>query len=687
MAFTNSKLATYVSISPNRTINRNQPITKITIHHMAGVCSLEEFDSIVKNPNRQMSSNYAIDKNARVGLFCEEKDRSWCSSSPYNDHRSITIEVSNSSYGDASGWPISEKVYAKLIDLCVDICQRNNIKQLTFTGDQNGSLTYHYMFSSTACLPINRTELLTPSGWKLLKDIKIGDTIATVQLNDLGIKFDTVENMVPFKIQDTYTKCDFEATSDHRVVYCDNKGNVCVDTYMNIYNNKQQASFINAGYINNPCGLKDIGSSEIDFLVAVQKFGRYIKNGDCLQGIEFTLSEHQKIVYVEDLLNELEIDYDKKYADSHQRVANIKVFDKECVDICKKFLDEDRCFTWDWLNMNRFQFNIFMDSLNKYYERYFYSLNDQNIDVVQAIASLNGIGTKVSKDNGIMYFRRITRLNDPIEKKRHARQKVSCVTVKSGFILIRQNGVTTITGNCPGPWIKAHTQDICNKVNTRLNNSSSTNTNNGTITNNTSFKQGDLISINKGACWYTGSNIPGWVYNEKWYINSIVGDRAVLGQNESKNRNIQSPINTNNISLILSNNDSNKFPYKATLDVCDVYNDNGDVVSSINSSGRFTIVDEKTVDNVVYGKLKSGAGWVIIHKSDNASNVNNKIKTGSLVSLSNDALYYNGTAIPTWVKSQKWYINSIVGDRAVLGQNESKNRNIQSPINIKYLVV
>lgn len=53
---------------------------------MAGVCSLEEFDSIVKNPNRQMSSNYAIDKNARVGLFCEEKDRSWCSSSPYNDH-------------------------------------------------------------------------------------------------------------------------------------------------------------------------------------------------------------------------------------------------------------------------------------------------------------------------------------------------------------------------------------------------------------------------------------------------------------------------------------------------------------------------------------------------------------------------------------------------------------------------
>ena len=151
MAFTNSPLAEMISISPNRTSPRNQPISKITIHHWAGTGTLETFKNIVMNPNRGMSANYAIDSYGHIGLFCPEGDRSWCSSSPWNDHRSVTIEVANSAYGDASGWPISEASYKSLIKLCVDICKRNGIKKLEFTGDRNGSLTYHYMFSSTGC--------------------------------------------------------------------------------------------------------------------------------------------------------------------------------------------------------------------------------------------------------------------------------------------------------------------------------------------------------------------------------------------------------------------------------------------------------------------------------------------------------------------------------------------------------
>ena len=155
--FTNSPLVEYTRISPNKNDGRwdwenNKPvdkITKITIHHMAGVATLEQFGNIVANPARQMSANYAIDKDARVGLFCEEKDRSWCSSSKINDNKAITIETSNSSVG--GNWPISDKVLAKLIDLCVDICKRNGIPKLTFTGDANGSLTYHYMFAPTGC--------------------------------------------------------------------------------------------------------------------------------------------------------------------------------------------------------------------------------------------------------------------------------------------------------------------------------------------------------------------------------------------------------------------------------------------------------------------------------------------------------------------------------------------------------
>lgn len=149
MAYTNSPLVAYTKISPNRSVPRNQPITKITIHHMAGIMSVEQFGGLVANPARQMSSNYCIGSDGRIGLFCPESDRSWCSSSAWNDNRAITIEVSNCQVGEP--WAISDKVYGSLIKLCVDICKRNGIKKLEFTGDRNGSLTYHYMFAATAC--------------------------------------------------------------------------------------------------------------------------------------------------------------------------------------------------------------------------------------------------------------------------------------------------------------------------------------------------------------------------------------------------------------------------------------------------------------------------------------------------------------------------------------------------------
>ena len=92
-----STLAVYTAISPNCNSPRNKPITKITVHHMAGNATLEGFGVLVSRPSRQMSANYAIESSGRIGLFCHEADRSWCSSSPWNDQRAITIEVANDS--------------------------------------------------------------------------------------------------------------------------------------------------------------------------------------------------------------------------------------------------------------------------------------------------------------------------------------------------------------------------------------------------------------------------------------------------------------------------------------------------------------------------------------------------------------------------------------------------------------
>ena len=67
-------------------------------------------------------------------------------------------------------------------------------------------------------------------------------------------------------------------------------------------------------------------------------------------------------------------------------------------------------------------------------------------------------------------------------------------------------------------------------------------------TTSSTFKAGDLVSIKAGATYYNGSHIPDWVKGQRWYLMQVKGDRAVLGDNESRTNNIESPINVVNIT-------------------------------------------------------------------------------------------------------------------------------------------
>ena len=146
---TNSPLVTYTQISPNSTNPRNRPITKITIHHVAGNLSLRVLGDIFARKARRASSNYGIDSRGNIGMYVEEKNRAWTSGNAENDHQAITIEISNN--GGAPNWPVSDAAYEAAIKLAVDICKRNNIKELKYTGDSKGTLTTHNMFQATQC--------------------------------------------------------------------------------------------------------------------------------------------------------------------------------------------------------------------------------------------------------------------------------------------------------------------------------------------------------------------------------------------------------------------------------------------------------------------------------------------------------------------------------------------------------
>lgn len=145
----NSSLVDIVVLSPNHSGRRNQPITKIAIHHTAGAISAATIGNIFKPKSRQASCNYGIGNDNKIVLCVDEANRSWCTSSPWCDNRAVTIEVANSSNG--GNWPVSDSVLAKLIDLVTDICKRNGIKNCTYTGGKDGVLQKHEWYANTNC--------------------------------------------------------------------------------------------------------------------------------------------------------------------------------------------------------------------------------------------------------------------------------------------------------------------------------------------------------------------------------------------------------------------------------------------------------------------------------------------------------------------------------------------------------
>lgn len=146
----NSPLTDYVYLSANADFPRDRPISKITIHHMAGDAGLRGVGDRFARRDVQASANYGIDSAGNVALYVEEVNRSWASKNRENDNAAITIEVANDEVG--GNWHVSDEAFDKLVALCVDICQRNGIEEIDFTGDADGNLTYHGMFdNNTAC--------------------------------------------------------------------------------------------------------------------------------------------------------------------------------------------------------------------------------------------------------------------------------------------------------------------------------------------------------------------------------------------------------------------------------------------------------------------------------------------------------------------------------------------------------
>ena len=152
----NSPLVDYTRISPNKNSPRNHKIDTITIHCVVGQCTVETLGNIFAPTSRQASSNYGVGTDGKIGMYVEEKDRSWCSSSAANDNRAVTIEVASDT---KHPYAVNDRAFAALLDFVTDICKRNGIKKLVWStkkadrmNHKNGcNMTVHRDYANKSC--------------------------------------------------------------------------------------------------------------------------------------------------------------------------------------------------------------------------------------------------------------------------------------------------------------------------------------------------------------------------------------------------------------------------------------------------------------------------------------------------------------------------------------------------------
>lgn len=156
---TNSPLATYTRITNNKTTMSNKVLERVSIHCFVGQVTAKRGVDYFATTDRQCSSTYVVGYDGSIGCSVDEKDRSWCTSSSDNDKRAITIEVASET---VDPYAVTDAAYNALIDLLVDICQRNGKTKMIWIPDKARALAYqpasnellmtvHRWFAAKAC--------------------------------------------------------------------------------------------------------------------------------------------------------------------------------------------------------------------------------------------------------------------------------------------------------------------------------------------------------------------------------------------------------------------------------------------------------------------------------------------------------------------------------------------------------
>lgn len=309
----------------------------------------------------------------------------------------------------------------------------------------------------------DETEILTLKGFKLFKDLQETDKVAQWDTDD-SIEFVKPKSYLKQKYQGKMislqnTHIDLVVTPNHRCLLKDRKKHTYTTVLADSF--KPDYQHIHAGMYKG--GTLELSKEHLCLIAAIQADAEITLVGKP----RFKFTKRRKAERLKWALDSLKLKYTWKITNRNQ--VEILV-EKKGLNICKLYINKEKNFTYKLLNLTSECRDFFLkelrewDGLTTRKNNQYTSVNKRNVDIVQILYTLNNTRALLSidsrnyiKSNGVQSIAyrvyetdRNYSLTTNIEKEYVPYNGyVYCVEVLSSYIIVRRNGKTSVSGNCP----------------------------------------------------------------------------------------------------------------------------------------------------------------------------------------------------------------------------------------------
>ena len=361
------------------------------------------------------------------------------------------IDTKNNKSATATDWYFEDGAVENVAKTVAYLANVYKIKldHIIRHGDATGKL----------CLPIEDTEIMTPNGFVKLSDISVGDTVYQYNPDTKLAETTTVLSKVEPYMANVCKNRNFEATLNHRMIVESNRKHIHECQFSDLLG-KKYYYITSCNNSNQDCNLTD---DQIRLLVQIQGDGHFEykctdrrKQHKKLYYLSFHFKKERKILNLRQLLNRMNLQYSESIRSDDTVYFRIKI------DDVKNLTDEwliNKCFSNKFLSLSKRQFEIFLDELWKVdacittNKLLYATTQKQNLNIVQALCTMNNIRTHFYMQKNIYMLSIVnSRYSSSVNNYSFNEKIVSCIEVPSSYIIIRQNGSTFITGNCPQPY-------------------------------------------------------------------------------------------------------------------------------------------------------------------------------------------------------------------------------------------